>query len=327
MDTEELIGLEDLEKNFRIIKIENNAAFLKLHYGRYTIKVRLPFTPNEKLASLFGHILGDGCIKSKEENAYYTNKSKELKNEFKQAIEELFGIQVKENFNEERQFYEVYSPKTIAKFLVLCGFPKGQKVEEIITIPNWIKNGSNEIKIAFVRALYDDEGTVINSKRNFIVSFGMNKKKSLLESHRLFMEEIRKILISLEINPNEIFERKQPGDCAQLGFHIYRRYNLIKFSQIVGFTDRNKQEKLLNAIGSYKTYGRYEAKMRILEALKTNDGLRTKELCQIVKRDRDVIWKNMNRLVKEGSAKKILISKRGPIEKVLWKINNLNDQR
>jgi intein/homing endonuclease len=319
---EKLIGIEDLSKNFEILKIENNIAFLRLPYGRYTIKVHLPFEPNEKLASLFGHILGDGCIKSKEENAYYTNKSKELKNEFKQAIEELFGIVVKENFNEERQFYEVYPPKTIARFLVLCGFPKGQKVGQIITIPDWIKNGSNEIKIAFIRALYDDEGTVINIKSNFVVSFGMNKKKSLLKSHLLFMEEIQKIIFSLGVSPNKIFERKQPGDCIQLGFHIYRRYNLIKFSQIIGFTNTKKQEKLLTAINSYKTRGRYETKMLILEALKEKNDLKTKELCQIVNRDRDVVWRNVNRLVDEGTVKKILISKRGPIEKVTWTLNN-----
>jgi intein/homing endonuclease len=319
---EKLIELEDLRKNFEILKIENNIAFLRLPYGRYTIKVQLPFESNEKLASLLGHILGDGCIKSKEENAYYTNKSKELKNEFKQAIEELFGIVVKENFNEERQFYEVYPPKTIARFLVLCGFPKGQKVKKIITIPDWVKNGSNKIKIAFIRALYDDEGTVINSKGNFIISIGMNKKNSLLESHYSFMEELRKILLSLGIDPNEIFERKQPGDCTQLGFHIYRRYNLIKFSHIIGFTNTKKQEKLLTAINSYKTRGRYETKMLILEALKEKDDLKTKELCQIVNRDRDIVWKNVNRLVDEGRVKKILISKRGPIEKVTWMLND-----
>jgi len=319
-----LLELEDIKKNFRIVKIENNNAYLKLHRGRYIIKVAIPFKTDEKLASLFGHILGDGCIKSKEGNIYYTNKSKDLIDEFKAIIEELFGIEPKTNFNQKRRFYEVYPPKTIARFLVLCGFPKGPKTEQIITIPSWIKEGSKEVKASFVRALFDDEGTVINSKRNFVISFGMNKQKLLLESHKVFMKDIRQILISLEIFPNEVFERKQPKEATQLGFHIYKRYNLIKFLQNVGFTDNKKQQKLITAINSYKTYGRYETKMRILDALKTKGKLRTKDLSLIVNRDRKVIWKNLHKLSQEGLLKKILVSKKGTIERVFWELNNLN---
>jgi intein/homing endonuclease len=218
-----LIGLEDLPENFKIVGTEDNFVYMKLYKGKYTMKVKLPFETNEKLASLFGHILGDGCIKTKEENAYYTNKSKELIEEVKATIKELFGVEIKENFNNIRKFYEVYPPKTIAKFLVLCGFPKGQKTKQITTIPDWIKEGSNEIKVAFIRALFDDDSTVINDKGNRAISFGMNKKKSLIESHNMFMEDVRKILFSLGIYPNKIFKRKQPGDFIQLGFHIYGR--------------------------------------------------------------------------------------------------------
>ncbi len=319
-----LIGLEDLKKNFKIVKFVNDFIYLKLYKGRYTIKVQFPFIANEKLACLLGHILGDGCIKSKEENVYYTNKSKELIDEFKLIIKDLFGIEPKENYNVERNFYEVYPPKTIAKFLVLCGFPKGEKVNRELTIPEWIKNGSFEIKSAFIRALFDDEGTVINSKGNYIIGFGMNKKKSLLNEHKIFMEDLRGILFSLGIYPNEIFQRKQPFDTVSLGFNIYGRYNLMKFLENIGFSDKIKREKLIKVINSYKTYGRNESKMRILDALKENEYLRTKDLCVMVNRNRDIIWKNLDTLRKEGLVKKVLIDKRGPIEKVFWQINNLN---
>jgi len=317
---QKLIELEDLPDNFKVIKTEDRVVHLKLYKGRYVIRVEVPFEANEKLASLFGHILGDGCIKSKEENAYYTNKSKDLIEEFRMTIKELFGIEIRENFNEERKFYETYTPKTVAKFLVLCGFPKGQKTKQIITLPDWIKEGSTEIKAIFIRALFDDDSTVINSKGNRVISFGLNKKKSLVEEHKLFMEDIRKILFSLGVYPNEVFERSQPGDFIQLGFHMYGRYNLMKFLENIGFTHKEKQAKLTEAISSYKTYGKNEAKMRILDALKTNNTLRTKDLCKIINRDRDTIWKNINKLVKEDLVEKILINKRGPIEKVLWKL-------
>lgn len=323
--TEELIGLEDIKKNFRIIKVENNFAYIKLYRGRYTIRVELPFKPNEKLASLLGHILGDGCIKTREENVDYTNKSKDLTEEFKLIIRELFGIEPKENFNKVREFYEVYPPKTIAKFLVLCGFPKGEKVKQVLTIPEWIKNGSREIRIAFIRALFDDEGTVLNNVKNHSIGFGMNKKNSLLEAHKKFMEDIREILFSIGIQPNPIFVRKQPFDSTSLGFNIFGRYNLIKFLQNVGFSDHGKQQKLIKTIQDFKNYGRNETRVRILEKLKEHGPLSIKELSSMVNPNNDVIWKNLHRLVQEDIVKKNIIHKRGPIEKVLWEMkNNIN---
>jgi len=317
---EKLIELEDLERNFKVVNIENNFACVKLHKGRYVVRIELPFRPNKKLALLFGHILGDGCIKTKEENVYYTNKSKDLIEEFKVAIKELFGIEAKENFNKARRFYEVYPPKIVARLLVLCGFPKGEKTKLPIKIPDWIKNGTNEIKAAFIRALFDDEATIVNSKGNHVISFGMNKKKTLLGAHKIFMEDIQEILLTFGIRPNKIFMRKQPGDSLQLGFHIYGRYNLIKYLENIGFSDTKKQEKLIAAIDSYKGYGKNEIKMRITEMLKANKRLRTKDLCNIFNRDQKAIWKNLNKLRIEGLVDKVLIKKKGPIEKVFWKI-------
>jgi predicted transcriptional regulator len=79
------------------------------------------------------------------------------------------------------------------------------------------------------------------------------------------------------------------------------------------------------AINSYKSYGKNETKMRIIDALKANSPLRTRDLCNTANRDRKVVWKNLNKLREKGLVEKILIEKRGPIEKVFWKTNNLNN--
>lgn len=319
---EKLIGLENLPDNFRVLRAENDFIYLKLYKGRYTIKIKFPFESNEKLASLFGHVLGDGCIKAKEENFYYTNKNKDLVDEVRHLIKELFGIQERWNYNRERNFYETYSPKIIAKFLVLCGFPKGEKVKQEIKIPNWIKNGSFEIKSKFVRALFDDEGSVINSKGNYIIGFSMNKKNFLLNEHKKFMNDFREILISLGLYPNEVFKRKQPFDSVSIGFNLYGRYNLMEFLKNVGFTDKTKRKKLVDAINSYKGYGKNEAKIRILKALENNGCLKTKELSSIINRDRKVVWKILNKLKKKNIVEKVLLSRKGVIEKVVWKLKS-----
>jgi len=137
---------------------------------------------------------------------------------------------------------------------------------------------------------------------------------------RYSWKDIQEILLTFGIRPNKIFMRKQPGDSLQLGFHIYGRYNLIKYLENIGFSDTKKQEKLIAAIDSYKGYGKNEIKMRITEMLKANKRLRTKDLCNLLNRDQKAIWKNLNKLRIEGLVDKVLIKKKGPIEKVFWKI-------
>jgi len=153
----------------------------------------------------------------------------------------------------------------------------------------------------------------------------MNKEISLLNFHLKFMEEIRAILLSLGLWPNPLFLRKQPKNTIQLGFHLYGRYNLLKFLRKIGFVDREKMRKLVSAIKSYKTYGKHEIERRIMDYLREKGPLSTRELCNLLRRNRDITWKNLNRLVKKGIVKKILLKKRGPIEIVLWELkNNLN---
>ena len=89
---------------------------------------------------------------------------------------------------------------------------------------------------------------------------------------------------------------------------------------------------MIKAINSYKGYGKNEIKMRIIDLLQANKRLKTKDLCNILNRDRKAVWKNLNKLRIEGLVEKVLIKKRGPIEKVFWKIkreerlknNNIN---
>jgi len=45
---EKLIELEDLEKNFKIVGMEDNFAWVKLHKGRYVVRIELPLRPNKR---------------------------------------------------------------------------------------------------------------------------------------------------------------------------------------------------------------------------------------------------------------------------------------
>lgn len=98
----------------------------------------------------------------------------------------------------------------------------------------------------------------------------------------------------------------------------------MKFLTNIGFTDKRKEIKLINTINSFKTCGKNEIKRRILNSLK-NGPLRTKELSVMINRDRKIIWKNLHKLEQSREIEKMLISKRGPIEKVFWELKKNND--
>jgi predicted transcriptional regulator len=81
--------------------------------------------------------------------------------------------------------------------------------------------------------------------------------------------------------------------------------------------------KLVKAINSYNSYGKNEIKLRIIDIMREKRESTTKELSKLINRDRRVVWKNLNKLKKEGIIEKKVIGKKGAIEKVLWQINKL----
>jgi len=312
----ELIGSEDLSNKFKAVHFENGITYVKV--GKYTAKIKMPLEVNKDLASLLGHVLGDGHIKKDEQHFHYTNKNKDLIEEVKLEIKNLFGIEIKEYFREEKQIYDLNFPVVIAKLLILCDFPKGRKSTQILSIPDWIKNGSLEIKSAFIRALFDDEAWVEIKQGGFCIGFGQNKKVELIESHKSFMEDIRILLSGMNIYTNNVYERSRVGDSIQLGFKIVGYPNLLNFSKEISFTSKQKLERLLFTLDNFKQiqYSKKEAKLKVLEELKSSP-LKSKEIANRLNRDQKTIWKHLNQLRKRD-----LVIKIGTKNKVFWKANS-----
>jgi intein/homing endonuclease len=202
------------------------------------IKIKFPILASPELASVIGHSIGDGNVSERQFSFF--NQSIELVDEVIKNTNIAFDTDVVPEIFEKSGGQEIEFPTNIALLVNLAGSPIGEKVKRDFRIPNWIKCGNKEIKSAFIRALIDDEGSI--NKSNIV--FGMAKKEELLESHRIFIEELKEILLNLGVESNPIQKplRINSGS-VQLFFSIGKK-ELPKFIKNVGFTNSEKNYKV-----------------------------------------------------------------------------------
>lgn len=109
---------------------------------------------SENLARCLAKICGDGHISSKYMR--YNNTSEILLNEFKDDIRKEFGNVhfTLGKVNSGTSFVQLQNKKIISVFFShLSSFKSNY-----IAIPLSVKNAPVNVKIAFIRAFYDDEG-------------------------------------------------------------------------------------------------------------------------------------------------------------------------
>jgi len=110
------------------------------------------------LSNLAGHLFGDGHI-SPNYWVSYTNKSEMLQKEFEVGVRNVFGFKIKPRVPYHKAFIYEY-PYVVGVILHLVGVPIGNKKHSRCTVPDWVMNGSQDIKVAFIRAIFDDESSV-----------------------------------------------------------------------------------------------------------------------------------------------------------------------
>jgi len=208
---------------------------------------RLPIYITPQLASLTGHVFGDGHVS--KERFKYVNQRKELVEEVENYTKLIFG-------HDGRRFfyngcYGIEFPGVIGRLLSFIGVPLGRRTTQEFQVPTWIKNGTKEIKSAFLRALFDDEGSIINNEHYHFIAISMYKQSNLIDGHLKFLNEIRQMLNDLEMTPTKISFKKNWNDTKEFGFRIYNMKSIITFSQNVGFTHHIKNQKLIKTIENY----------------------------------------------------------------------------
>ena len=233
--------------------IENNIISLRAGFRGGKTSFRFPIKIGKKMGSVVGHILGDGSIDKKYKQVFYSNSNKELLKEFSDDMEAIFGIKPRiwmqrtSNFEGETRWdkrinhiEELKKDRSCGLFYPsICGYLLNHIFNNFAiglnkNIPDEIVNSPKDFKIGLLRAFYDDEG---NAKKNGL---------RLFQDRKNILKDMRSFLTGLGISPGEI-KTYIKRDKDRYYFDIYRKSNLIKFRDIIGFTSSRKMDKLKEA--------------------------------------------------------------------------------
>lgn len=203
------------------------------------------------LARLMGHVFGDGSINKRKLYFIYTNSNEKLQQIVQQIIEQQFG-KIKFNIGTSIGGTPRYQySNVVGKYLAKRGAPVGSKVLQSTRIPDWILKGTDEIKSAFLSAIYDDEGNFRDERNTMQITFKSAKTKQLKKELELYLSQIIKMLINLgiktsEIKHDQLKQRKDGNEIISLRFWITGRKNFRKFQEKITILHPDKSTKLLN---------------------------------------------------------------------------------
>lgn len=134
------------------------------------------------------------------------------------------------------------------------GLPAGNKTNINFNIPNWIIKGNKRIKTAYIRGLFDAEGSIYKTKKNkkakerWRIAFAMCKNETLQKNAIDFFNEVKNILLESGIKTSPIQTReenirKDGSKSLYFRFEI-QKSQFEKFYKEVGFWNLKKKRLL-----------------------------------------------------------------------------------
>jgi len=292
--------------DIKVKKFKENILKIRAKHTKFFLKPeQLPILPYPELSSLVGHGLGDGHI-SEEGCFEYTNKEISLHVKVSKIIYKLFNINKYTKSSSktvERRRYNTI----VGKALYLAGVPKGNKILQSFSIPQWILDDSKEIKKSFIRALFDDEGTVKTSGHEILIKFSKNEK--YIDSLQKFIEQIKQLLEDLGIEVTSIRRENiiigKNGRTIQLVLGIHGYKNFLKFSKEIKFNHRQKQKKLEKMVNNYRSLHNKKRETQRILYENLSEPLTIFDLTNNLNMTYITVYKGMRKLEREGLIKRI----------------------
>ena len=131
--------------------------------GKKRFPIHVPLTP--ELAKIFAFVYADGGFYySKEQGTYlveFTNTNPDIIEEFQRCYEKCFGFRLKSTsaINEwGTKGYWLYETSKLIYYLLHNFAGAKKKRVDDISIPDWVMNGSEDIKMSYLAACVDTDG-------------------------------------------------------------------------------------------------------------------------------------------------------------------------
>ncbi len=219
---------------------------------------------NPQLAYVVAAITGDGHLQIKEWRHLTSFFSKEIEEieSMKMRFNELFQLQGKMYIDDRKKhktktrvYWLFFNSKSVALFLKDIGTPVGNKTNTPFSIPEWVLRGNAQIKGAYLRGLFDTEGSIFCRTINrWQMGFKMAKNEKILDSGMAYLDQIRKLLADFGVKCSPVRKgflntRKDGSRSFELLFNIELN-SFGNFYKYVGFGHSKKHEKLVSALAT-----------------------------------------------------------------------------
>jgi hypothetical protein len=305
--------------NIPVEEIEKNIVGIKSRAG-VEINIKLPIQGNFKIASLVGHVFGDGYIGAKKKQFEYCNDNPNLINEVKKSIFSVFGI---EPYTERKN--RIGYPVVLGEILHKFGAPLAPKIDSKLVIPEWITN-REEYFVAFTKAFFDDDGSVLYSQKYNAkgVRLYIIRNADSISSAFEILNQIKDILQRLDIYCGEPkIERKY---LKTNEYHYVVYLNITDYSSIlnyhkkIGLTSGYKKEKLTTICNRRMRYSKGdERKIRLIvfDVFSDNNILSTNEISNITGINNTKIFRVLRNL--EKKKKVCVVGRIANNRSFLWK--------
>ncbi|HIJ10941.1 TPA: hypothetical protein HA278_02690 [Candidatus Woesearchaeota archaeon] len=222
---------------------------------------------NPELARLVADVTGDGHLQVKGWRYLTSFVSNEIQETeaFERRSKELFDVIPKRYIDSRKthkgsgiRYQSFIISKPVALFLCENGVPVGNKTNNPFKVPTWIFNGSPEMKAAYLRGLYDNEGTIYSNKEGnktrWRIAISMAKNNDILQEGIAFFEQLREMLCEFDIKTSPVCSSKlnvrKDGSTSMYLRIVIERKSFRSFLKHIGFDHPKKREKLLFSVGS-----------------------------------------------------------------------------
>jgi intein-encoded DNA endonuclease-like protein len=225
-------SLENIARLRDISKISQPVA---VHKSAELRTKRLPSKAKNlaaDLAYILGVIKGDGCVSVAQRRVILSATDKDFVSEFKRALENwsefsarFYSRDIKKPVyikNRKTQWVSYIDSKDAAEFLADFDVHK-------------IQTSSAEIKCAFLKGLFDSEGSV---SKDSVIFYNSNFR---------IIELVYNLLTDLGIEPKINHYKAKSLSGKEISYSrvcIYKKDSLRKFANLVGFSIVRKADKL-----------------------------------------------------------------------------------
>jgi len=205
------------------------------HFHFNTKLCNLPVEMNEDLAELIGYFIGDGCYCKGKIMLAIPHDSIDLKEHFDKIVQKNFGISGRyEQKKNDKSINHIYQSKMLVEWLKFVGVQK--KNSYSASIPRIILEGDRSSAEAFLRGLFEADGTIRNDG---YVAFS--------SISRDLINQLQILLLSLGIPSHirSIAKRKTSfGKNTLYHLSISTPDGLRRFKEKMGFISKRKRARL-----------------------------------------------------------------------------------